>query len=113
MKRDNETQCIVDNEQASCSHSFDFTLVDDDLVMKLISNLDESKATGSDDISIRLLKEANPGIVPWITRFINLSLSTGVFPDEWKHAKICPLFKKGDCSICGNYRPISILCAVI
>ena len=109
---DKDMNCIINNEEPFiCSHSFDFTPVDDNFVIELISNLDESKATGADDISIRLLKEGNPSIVPWITQFINFSFSTGVYPNDWKHGKICPLFKKGDRNICTNYRPISILSA--
>ena len=39
----------------------------------------------------------------------NLSFSSGVVPDKLKVAKIVPVFKKGDPSIPGNYRPISLL----
>ena len=106
----NDRQSIIDNVQSTaCTHSFDFTPVNEDYVEKIISNLDESKATGADDISIRLLREGNQNIAPWITQFINLSFSLGVYPDEWKHAKITPLHKKGDRNLCANYRPISIL----
>ena len=39
-----------------------------------------------------------------------------ILPDEWKSARIMPLFKKGNPSIVGNYRPISLrstLCKVM
>ena len=39
----------------------------------------------------------------------NLSFSKGIFPDKLKMARVVPIFKKGDKSIPGNYRPISIL----
>ena len=39
----------------------------------------------------------------------NSSLRLGVFPDEWKKAKIIPLFKGGDRETVGNYRPVSLL----
>lgn len=39
----------------------------------------------------------------------NLSLSTGIYPDILKHARIEPIFKSGDSSSVSNYRPISTL----
>ena len=42
----------------------------------------------------------------WI---INLSWSSGVFPDRLKISKIIPIFKSDNASLAQNYRPISIL----
>jgi hypothetical protein len=36
-------------------------------------------------------------------------LSLGVFPENWKTAKVTPLCKKGDRYTMQNYRPISII----
>ena len=47
-------------------------------------------------------------IQPLFTIF-NLSLTTGVVPDDLKHAKVIPIFKGGDSSMFINYRPISLL----
>ena len=40
---------------------------------------------------------------------INLSLSAGIFPSDWKVATVVPLYKGGDNTSKGNYRPISPL----
>ena len=40
----------------------------------------------------------------------NISLQTGVFPEEIKIARVTPIFKRGEVSDLGNYRLISVLC---
>ena len=47
-------------------------------------------------------------LLPAVTKIINLSLSAGYFPDEWKSAIVDPLLKKpGLDLIFKNYRPVS------
>ena len=66
------------------------------------------KATGLDDVSCKMIKIAKPVIVPSLTKIMNMSLRTGVFPHSWKDAKIIPLHKGGDFNV-NNFRPIAIL----
>jgi hypothetical protein len=40
---------------------------------------------------------------------INLSISSGVVPEDMKVARVCPIFKKNSRLDVVNYRPISIL----
>ena len=44
-----------------------------------------------------------------LTYIFNLSLATGIYIDDWKCARVIPIFKSGDRRQCANYRPISIL----
>ena len=79
-------------------------------VADLITKLDVSKSSGPDDISPRMLKLAAFDIAPSLTKIFNLSLTTGVFPADWKLAHVVPI-PKNECqkhSVTG-YRPISIL----
>ena len=39
----------------------------------------------------------------------NISLSTGIVPDDLKIAKVVPIFKKDNPQVFGNYRPVSVL----
>lgn len=39
-------------------------------------------------------------------------LTTGIFPDDWKLAKVMPVFKQGDRSDMNNYRSISVISAI-
>ena len=56
-----------------------------------------------------LLKDSAAVITQTITFLINLSLTTGIVPDEWKQAGVVPLHKSGGRKVMDNYRPISIL----
>ena len=44
-----------------------------------------------------------------LTIIINASLQSGRVLDDWKAARVIPLFKKGKAEDMDNYRPISIL----
>ena len=44
-----------------------------------------------------------------ITAVFNLSIGTGIYIDEWKHARVTQIFKSDDRRKCENYHPISIL----
>ena len=36
-------------------------------------------------------------------------MTSGIFPDDWKCARVTPLFKQGERSDLNNYRPISVI----
>ena len=48
-------------------------------------------------------------IVPPLTKIVNLSLATGVFPKKMKHADVVPLYKNKSRKEVTNYRPILLL----
>ena len=87
----------------------DDLLCTEDEVFGLILGLDNSKSTGPDEISAKMLKGTIFSIVPSLTKLFNLSIQNCTFPELWKHARIVPIPKKGDLSLPVNYRPISIL----
>ena len=48
-------------------------------------------------------------IVKLLTYIVNLSIESGVFPDDLKRAKIVPIYKKKAKTEPGNYQPVSVL----
>ena len=79
-------------------------------VLSLLSKLAKSKATGLDNISARLLRECLDLIASSLSTIFNQSIVSGIFPSEWKNARVIPLYKNaGKRSDLSNYRPISII----
>ena len=79
-------------------------------VLKLLKNLKPNKASGSDNIGPRVLKELADIIADPLTRIFRRSLRDGQVPRDWKHTRIAPIFKKGQKYDPANYRPISLTC---
>ena len=78
-------------------------------VYDIIQAVPSDQATGTDGLSIKLLKIAAPAIIESLTKLINICIARGVFPTVWKEAKVTPLYKSGVKSDKNNYRPISVL----
>lgn len=89
--------------------SFFFNPTDVQEVLTTINNLRKETSPGIDGISNSIVKQIKGVIVEPLTYVINLSLATGVFPDKWKTALICPIYKNGAKNLISNYRPISLL----
>ena len=78
-------------------------------VTRIISSM-ATKSCKLDAIPTSVLKQITPSIVPTITKIINISLTQGIFTEEWKTAIVHPLLKKlGSELTPSNYRPVSNL----
>ena len=75
-------------------------------ILSIISELDNNKAS---DIPIRVVKKSSHVISPILSKYFNLLMQKGYFPDVLKVGKITPIFKKGNPEDIGNYRPVSTL----
>ena len=78
-------------------------------VLKYLFKLGAYKATGLDGIPSRFIKDSAGIVTVPIAHIINLSIITGVVPDNLKSAHVAPLFKKNDNTETANYRPVSVL----
>ena len=69
-----------------------------------------TKSCELDTIPTSVLKQITPSIVPTITRIINISLTQGIFAEEWKTTIVHPLLKKQESQlILSDYRSVSNL----
>jgi hypothetical protein len=99
------------NHMSDNLNTLEFTLhpVNESQIFRLLNNLSISKSTGCDKIPAKILKYSAAVILPSLTNLFNSSIGMGIFPSEWKIARVVPLHKKGSRSVLDNYRPISIL----
>ena len=74
-----------------------------------LGKLKNGKATGMHLIPNSILKAVKDIIAPSLTDLFNASIQTKLFPDNFKVARVTPIFKNGETDDLGNYRPISIL----
>ena len=78
-------------------------------VISIAKSLKSTKTCGYDDINSFTLKQIIYYIADPICHIFNLSMSLGCYPNDFKLARVVPIFKKGNRIQCENYRPISIL----
>ena len=65
--------------------------------------------SGIDNISSFFIKLALPVLARSLAYLLNFSLQSGIFPDNWKTAKVAPIFKEDSKEERSNYWPISVL----
>ena len=75
-------------------------------------NLNENKSPGPDNLYPKLLKSCSKTLAKPLKILFDSTLVNGCIPNEWKRAEVRPIFKKGDKSNPGNYRPVSLTSVV-
>ena len=86
------------------------------MVFKKLRKLKVNKSPGPDKIHPRVLHEIAKSISIPVAIIYSTSLRTKKLPSEWKIANVSAIYKKGNKSQAGNYRPVSltsVLCKVV
>ena len=61
---------------------------------KDVKSFNANKAPGHDNISMKIIHQSFQNIVQPLVTIINTSLSTGVFPESLKIAKVIPVLRQ-------------------
>ena len=72
-------------------------------------SLKPNKTPGYDNVNVNVVKRIYEELKTPLMRIFNLWLSTGIFPDKLKIAKVSPIFKNSEKDLLTNYRLISVL----
>ncbi len=94
------------------SDMFSIRIMSEDQVLKFLGYLDETKTTGKDGVSAKLLKIAAHVLAKPLTNILNLSIKTNQFTTQWKTGRVTPIHKSGNRSDQNNFRPITIPCTL-
>ena len=77
-------------------------------IYTILGRLKNVKATGVHLISNFVLKAVKDNMAPSLTGLFNAAIKAKIFPDDFKIARVAPIFKNGETDNLGNYRPIFI-----
>ena len=90
-------------------HNFQFALIEEDELLAFLETLNINKATGTDNISAKLIKLNTNALVKLLWVISNNSIQTGTFSSKMEHVQINPVHKSAPTNSAENYRSISIL----
>ena len=93
---------FVPDAAPSNIESFKFTLRNVNEVSKAIKDLNQTKATGSDGISAKVLKMAELSVSQSLTHLFKESLQAGQFPSAREKASVTQPFEGGTATDCDN-----------
>ena len=71
--------------------------------------LKTNKSSDYDNLHVNVIRHMYHELKSPLMNIFGQSLSTGIFPDKMKIAKLSPIFKNNKKTTTSNYRPISVL----
>ena len=83
--------------------------IDEDFLVKVLGDLDVTKATGPDNIPARVFKHTSNAVAKSLKTLFYKIKQAGIYPDARKEAVVAPVLKKDSKIEVKNYRQISLL----
>ena len=81
----------------------------DEEIGEQIHNLKKDKAPGIDGLLNEMFVKCDKMFLPILSKWFNHILSIELYPEEWSYGIVVPIYKKGDGSDAGNYRPFTLI----
>ena len=86
----------------------DSIVINPELILKQLKTLNVSKACGPDNCHPFFLNKCADNIYKPLSVIFSKSVQAGQVPHAWKDANVTCIYKKGQKSDPGNYRPVSL-----
>ena len=98
-------------ERSKNIHSFRLKRMSNEDIVTYLVSLPNSSNNDTLGMNLVLLKESAPYISPTsLANVINESFESGVFDQDWKNARVTPIYKDdGDSNDENHHRPISVI----
>ena len=77
-----------------------------------MSVIGKKKSVGPDGIPGEILQLGGEAMIPYLARLMDIRMNNNAVPGDWKKAIVVPIYKGGDRSVFGNYRPVSLTSVV-
>ena len=77
-------------------------------IVRAVRKLKCNKSAGPDSLIAELFKYSGTMIIDFLHVFFNALFEKGIFPKNWTHSIVIPLYKKGNINDPNNYRGISL-----
>ena len=100
------------NDQNQQNFIFNFREITFNEVRDTINKLSNKKSKDIYGMNMFLIKRIKNVLILPLTKFFNLCIREGEYPQAFKISKVIPIFKKGDKHSPNNYRPITIIPAI-
>ncbi len=81
----------------------------EDEILAALGSLKSNRAGGKNGVLPEMLKVCGPNLLEQLVHLFRRVWNECCVPQEWKDALIIPIPKKGDRSLCDNWRVISLL----
>ena len=104
----NEDETTIPVREVETMATLENVVFTNEKIREKINGLRANSAPDPDGISAQFLKNTREEILTPLKIIFDLSLRKGTAPEDWKHATVTPIFKKGTKGDPANYRPVSL-----
>ncbi|XP_052129829.1 uncharacterized protein LOC127751012 [Frankliniella occidentalis] len=104
LQDDNKEKGTTFNET---EFSMYLSKVSENDIILAIAKLKNKKCSGYDHVCDEIIKTCHQQLIKPLKHLVQASFDEGVFPELLKLSKVMPLYKKGEETETGNYRPVA------